>query len=119
MSSSAASIIYLGMDVHKDSITIAVLPMTAKNPTRLERLPNDLPKLKRFLDRTARDGELRVCYEAEYRRYKQQCRREPELQRCVLLPNARVNLRANQTKQAKRAVLSSLSISMIVRRQLG
>ena len=64
MSSSAASIIYLGMDVHKDSITIAVLPATAKNPTRLERLPNDLPKLKRFLDRTARDGELRVCYEA-------------------------------------------------------
>jgi transposase len=64
MSSSAASIIYLGMDVHKDSITIAVLPMPAKNPTRLERLPNDLPKLKRFLDRLARDGELRVCYEA-------------------------------------------------------
>ena len=63
-STAAASIIYLGMDVHKDSITIAVLPMGAKNPTRLERLPNDLPKLKRFLDRVARDGELRVCYEA-------------------------------------------------------
>ena len=60
----AASIIYVGMDVHKDSITIAVLPMAAKNPARLERLPNDLPKLKRYLDRLARDGELRVCYEA-------------------------------------------------------
>src|SRR5829696_740364 len=66
MSSSAAapSIIYVGMDVHKDSITLAVLPAAAKNPTRLERLPNDLPKLKRFLDRLARDGELRCCYEA-------------------------------------------------------
>jgi len=41
---AAASIIYLGMDVHKDSITIAVLPMGAKTPTRLERLPNDLPE---------------------------------------------------------------------------
>ena len=63
MSSSAAapSIIYVGMDVHKDSITIAVLPMAAKNPTRLERIPNDLPKLKRFLDGVARDGELRVA----------------------------------------------------------
>ena len=61
---AAASIIYLGMDVHKDSITIAVLPMAAKTPTRLERLPNDLPKLKRFLDRLARDGALRVCYGA-------------------------------------------------------
>lgn len=41
------SIISLGMDVHKDSITIAVLPAEAKMPTRLERLPNDLPKLKK------------------------------------------------------------------------
>ena len=66
MSSSVAapSIIYVGMDVHKDSITLAVLPAAAKNPTRLERLPNDLPTLKRFLDRLARDGDLRVCYEA-------------------------------------------------------
>ena len=42
MSSSVAapSIIYVGMDVHKDSITIAVLPMAGKNPTRLERIPN-------------------------------------------------------------------------------
>ena len=61
---AARSIIYLGMDVHKDSITIAVLPASAKTATRVERLPNDLPKLKRFLDRLARDGELRACYEA-------------------------------------------------------
>ena len=58
------SIIYLGMDVHKESITIAVLPATAKVPTRVERLPNDLAKLKRFVDRLAKDGELRICYEA-------------------------------------------------------
>jgi transposase len=60
----AQSIIYLGMDVHKDSITIAVLPSNAKAPNRVERLPNDLVKLKRLLDRLARDGELRACYEA-------------------------------------------------------
>ena len=47
LTAAARSIIYLGMDVHKDSITIAVLPAGAKAPTRLERLPNDLPKLKR------------------------------------------------------------------------
>ncbi len=58
------SIIYLGMDVHKESITIAVLPEGAKTPTRLDRLPNDLPKLKKWLDRIARDGEIRACYEA-------------------------------------------------------
>ena len=60
----ARSIIYLGMDVHKDSITIAVLPQDAKTPTRLERLPNDLPTLKKWIARVARDGEIRACYEA-------------------------------------------------------
>jgi hypothetical protein len=31
--------IHLGMDVHKDSITIAILPERAKAPTCLERPP--------------------------------------------------------------------------------
>jgi transposase len=60
----ARPIICLGMDVHKDSITIAVLPAGANAPTRLERLPNDLAKLKKWIDRVARDGEIRACYEA-------------------------------------------------------
>ena len=58
------SMIYLGMDVHKDSITIAVLPQAAKAPTRLEKLPNDLPKLQKWIAPIARDGEIRACYEA-------------------------------------------------------
>ena len=58
------TIIYLGMDVHKESITLAVLPGDAKTPTRVDRLPNDLVKLKRWLDRVARQGEIRACYEA-------------------------------------------------------
>lgn len=56
--------IYLGMDVHKDSITIAVLPASAKTPTRMDRLPNDLPKLKKWIERVAREGEIHACYEA-------------------------------------------------------
>jgi len=56
--------IYLGMDVHKDSITIAVLPALAKTPTRLEKLANDLPKLRKWIERIARDGEIHACYEA-------------------------------------------------------
>ena len=44
------------MDVHKDSITIAVLPGTAKTPTQLERLPTDLVKLKKWFDRIAPVG---------------------------------------------------------------
>ena len=64
MSSQASSTIYLGMDVHKDSITIAVLPSLATTPSRVERLPNDLAKLHRFIKQVARDGETRSCYEA-------------------------------------------------------
>jgi transposase len=61
---AAPSTIYLGMDVHKESITIAVLPADARVPTRLDRLPNDAVKLRRYLARLARSGELRACYEA-------------------------------------------------------
>jgi transposase len=64
MSHAAPGIIYLGLDVHKDSLTIAVLPRDAKAPTRVERLPNDLRTLKRFVDRLARDAAVRACYEA-------------------------------------------------------
>lgn len=60
----ASSTIYLGMDVHKDSISVAVLPEGAKTPTRVDRLSSDFQKLRRFLDRVAREGELRCCYEA-------------------------------------------------------
>ena len=48
--------IYLGMDVHKDSIRIAVLPQSAKTPTRLEKLANDLPERKKWLERIAREA---------------------------------------------------------------
>ena len=40
------AMIYLGMDVRKESITIAVLPADAKTPMRLERLPNELPSAR-------------------------------------------------------------------------
>ena len=58
------SILYLGLDVHKESVTIAVLPQDAAAPTRLERLPYDLKKLHRFFTRLAEHAELRSCYEA-------------------------------------------------------
>lgn len=60
----SGGIITLGMDVHKDSITLAVLPDQAAAPARVDRLPNDLGKLRRYCDRLAEQGELRACYEA-------------------------------------------------------
>ena len=53
---SARSIIYLGLDVHKESITVAVLPAEMPAPTRVDRLPNDLAKIRRYCERLAAQG---------------------------------------------------------------
>ncbi len=60
----SATTIYVGMDVHKESITMAVLPSAASTVTRLDQLPNDLQRLRRCVDRLAVQGPLRLCYEA-------------------------------------------------------
>ncbi len=61
----SASILYLGMDVHKDSLTVAVFGPSGNEPHLLEKLPNESHRIRRFLERLQRDGsELRACYEA-------------------------------------------------------
>ena len=66
MSSAPLStgIIYLGLDVHKESVTIAVLPAAALAPIRIDKYPNDFAKLRRVFERHAQVGEIRACYEA-------------------------------------------------------
>jgi transposase len=61
---ATSTIIYLGLDVHKDSVTIALLPEGAAAPIRIDKYPHDLAKLRRAFERMAREGELRACYEA-------------------------------------------------------
>jgi transposase len=63
-SSSSSTIIWIGMDVHKDSVMLAVYDGDSVEPAAVDQLPNDLRKLKRFLDRWSRRGEVRTCYEA-------------------------------------------------------
>lgn len=58
------SIIYVGLDVHKDSVVIAVVPADAPAPTQVDRLPHERRKLRAYLARLAQQGELRCCYEA-------------------------------------------------------
>src|SRR5688500_17479405 len=65
MSTTSAAILYLGLDVHKESVVSAVQPDDAVPPRQVDTLPYDLGRLKRYLDRLARDGaELRCVYEA-------------------------------------------------------
>ncbi len=60
----SVSKIYVGMDVHKDSVMVAVLPEEAAEPTVVKRLPNERRRLRRFFERQGEAGEIQACYEA-------------------------------------------------------
>ena len=59
-----SKILYCGMDVHKDTVVVAVLEADATEPTRVVKLLHEPRALRRFFDRLASEGELRTCYEA-------------------------------------------------------
>ena len=63
-SERAPSTIFLGLDVHKESVTIAVLPSDAAAPTHLDKLAYDLKKIRRYLERLGPAATLQACYEA-------------------------------------------------------
>ena len=54
---------FVGLDVHRDSIAVAVAP--AVGPIELvTELPHHLPKVRKLMSRLLEAGPLRVCYEA-------------------------------------------------------
>jgi transposase len=56
---------YIGLDVHKNSISPASAAADPGEPARsLGRLPHDIPRLLRFLSSFGAPGEVRICYEA-------------------------------------------------------
>ena len=60
-----ASVIYVGMDVHKDSIVIAIARAGREAAQTWKTLPNDAVKLRKALKSLVKNGEvLYVCYEA-------------------------------------------------------
>jgi transposase len=56
---------FVGLDVHKDTIVIAVAESDSSSAEVLGTIPHDVPKLIKRLSALAKDNsELRVCYEA-------------------------------------------------------
>jgi len=55
---------YVGLDVHKDSISIAVAREGRDPSEPLARIPNDPSRLLKKLDRLGPRTDLHVCYEA-------------------------------------------------------
>jgi transposase len=56
-------LVFVGLDVHKDSISAGVLPADRETP-ELERFFHDETSVRRFVDRLGDRARLRVCYEA-------------------------------------------------------
>lgn len=55
--------IWVGMDVHQESITAAIL-LGDSSEAKIERLPGDLNAVRRLFRRLSARGLLRSCYEA-------------------------------------------------------
>ncbi len=60
----APSTIFVGLEVHKESVTLALLPTDDLAPVRVDKLPYDLKKLGRYLEMLGPADRLRTCYEA-------------------------------------------------------
>ncbi len=61
--SSVLDLTYLGLDVHRDSISAGVLLAGSELPT-VDRIANDEPSVRRLISRFPDRSRLRVCYEA-------------------------------------------------------
>jgi transposase len=55
---------WVGLDVHKDSVTAAVFRNRDCEPLRVDRLPYDLSKMRRYFQRMQVDDTVPACYEA-------------------------------------------------------
>jgi len=55
---------FVGVDLHQDSVTLAVLPDEAQECSLVETMANEPARLRRFFDRVAKKGKVRACYEA-------------------------------------------------------
>ena len=59
----STSVRYIGMDVHKDSITLAVAEEGRDAAREYCTVPNDWPQLLKALKRLGAVSKLRCCYE--------------------------------------------------------
>ncbi len=55
---------FVGVDLHQDTVTLAVLPEGAPECRRIETMANDPARLRRFFRSVGKVGPVHACYEA-------------------------------------------------------
>jgi hypothetical protein len=60
---AARGLTFLGLDVHRDTISVAVLGPRHEAPT-VDRIANDEPSVRRLVARFGDPRRWRACYEA-------------------------------------------------------
>ena len=61
---SKHKVLHVGLDVHKDSISVAILEGDLREGRPTLTVPNDPKQLRRLFERLRKEGEVRACYEA-------------------------------------------------------
>jgi transposase len=60
---SRGEVVHLGLDVHRDTISVGILPWDREEPS-LDKISSDEESVRRLMNRFPDRGALRVCYEA-------------------------------------------------------
>jgi hypothetical protein len=61
---AARGLTFLGLDVHRDTISVAVLGPGREEAPTVDRIANDEPSIRRLVARFGDPRRLRACYEA-------------------------------------------------------
>src|SRR6185312_8525686 len=56
--------LWVGLDVHKESICVAVFEGTRSEGRAVTTMPNDPAHIRKLFSRLKKEGEVRACYEA-------------------------------------------------------
>ena len=98
---------FVGLDVHKDTIVIAVAPAEGGEPRCLGTIPNDWTKLRNRLRKIGAVDSLAVCYEAGPMGYPLHRRLVGEgIEACVIAPSLIPRAPGDRVKTDRRDALA-------------
>jgi transposase len=102
---------YIGLDVHKNSISVAAAPADPESRARsLRRLPNDMPRLLKLLAQCGAPEQVHICYEAGPTGYGLWRRLRQEGYTCVVVaPSKTPRSTSDRVKTDKRDAMKLAS----------